>query len=99
MAQNHLCSFSHVGTVDRRIFTSVSYNNHLLNPADQEMASRASIEGIWYTTTKKRRFHEIKCPKKNIINSTKFLIHVYIFIGDMQTGRNSKKERSLNASN
>lgn len=51
---------------------------------------------IWYTTTKKRRF---RCPKKNIITSTKFIIHVYIFICDMQTGCNYKKERSLNTSN
>ena len=45
IAQNHLCSFSDVGSQDRGIFARVSYNNYLLNPAaDQEMISRANIE-------------------------------------------------------
>ena len=54
---------------------------------------------ITITTTKKRCFHRIKCPKKNIITSTKFIIHVYISIGDMQAGCNYKNERPLNNSN
>ena len=99
MAQNHFCSFSHVGSLDSRIFTSVSYNKHFLNPAGQEMVSWTNIEGTWYTTTKQRSFHEIKCPKKEIITSTILVIYIYISISNMQIGCNYKKERSLNTSN